>query len=592
MGDRYWIGNSGNWSDTAHWSTSSGGPGGAAVPTLTDDVHFDNNSFSTTGFTVTLNVDASMDSFSDLPGYTHGSYTLAVNTGHSITCAGAFNMDRGMLTSVDTAFNLTLTGSGNLSLPQLDFPNRNPINLIITGGSHTWGTISSYPSSWIRVTTFDIQGGTWTDNTNGTTFVTMSVDSGATLVMTSATLLEGENFTASSGATVTDSSSGTAYINMSGLDQNYIGGSFNGGSFTYPNVGLFGAGMAITGSFTASSVTFYLGSYIFQAGSTITSNTGFSTDGTALASFTSSSPGTQYTFVNTAGGLNTFNFVSLQDSNGSTSHGSTWQGDSNSINAGNNTNWTNFGSNIVNTGGKTVRTFIQNSSFIVPISGSVEVLVVGGGAGGGGVNTAGGGGGAGGIKYSASYALTPGTYTVTVGAGGATHDNNGSSSSFGTLIATGGLTGGSSTPFTGGAQGASPAFGGGFGATGTFSETGGGGGGATNGGNNSNAGSKGGNGGPGTAYSISGSSVTYAGGGGGGAARDCAAGGGTGGNGGGGQGADNIGHTASAGTANLGGGGGGAGNNNPGAGGGSGVVILSYPIGLFNGGGAFLLSLI
>lgn len=46
MADRYWIGNAGTWSDTAHWSASSGGSGGETVPTLTDNVIIDEQSFS------------------------------------------------------------------------------------------------------------------------------------------------------------------------------------------------------------------------------------------------------------------------------------------------------------------------------------------------------------------------------------------------------------------------------------------------------------------------------------------------------------------------------------------------------------------
>ena len=38
MAARFWVGASGNWSDTAHWSTTSGGSGGSAVPTSADDV--------------------------------------------------------------------------------------------------------------------------------------------------------------------------------------------------------------------------------------------------------------------------------------------------------------------------------------------------------------------------------------------------------------------------------------------------------------------------------------------------------------------------------------------------------------------------
>ena len=44
MANRYWIGGSGNWSDPSHWSENSGGAWGASVPTLADDVFFDNYS--------------------------------------------------------------------------------------------------------------------------------------------------------------------------------------------------------------------------------------------------------------------------------------------------------------------------------------------------------------------------------------------------------------------------------------------------------------------------------------------------------------------------------------------------------------------
>lgn len=51
---RFWVGGSGTWdaSDTTHWSESSGGSGGASVPTVEDDVVFDENSHST-NYTVT-----------------------------------------------------------------------------------------------------------------------------------------------------------------------------------------------------------------------------------------------------------------------------------------------------------------------------------------------------------------------------------------------------------------------------------------------------------------------------------------------------------------------------------------------------------
>jgi len=45
--DLYWVGGSGDWADITHWSLSSGGPGGECVPTIIDNVFFDDNSFTT-----------------------------------------------------------------------------------------------------------------------------------------------------------------------------------------------------------------------------------------------------------------------------------------------------------------------------------------------------------------------------------------------------------------------------------------------------------------------------------------------------------------------------------------------------------------
>ena len=54
----YWVGNSGNWSDAAHWSQTSGGAPGAGVPNASTNVIFDQNSFQTPGATVNLDLAA------------------------------------------------------------------------------------------------------------------------------------------------------------------------------------------------------------------------------------------------------------------------------------------------------------------------------------------------------------------------------------------------------------------------------------------------------------------------------------------------------------------------------------------------------
>jgi len=54
MADRYWVGGSGNWDDPLKWSTTSGGAGGASVPTSPDDVYFDANSDTGSPFVVSM----------------------------------------------------------------------------------------------------------------------------------------------------------------------------------------------------------------------------------------------------------------------------------------------------------------------------------------------------------------------------------------------------------------------------------------------------------------------------------------------------------------------------------------------------------
>ena len=89
-------------------------------------------------------------------------------------------------------------------------------------------------------------------------------------------------------------------------------------------------------------------------------------------------------------------------------------------------------------GAKTVLSFTESGSLTVTGSGTIELLVVGGGGGGGelgsvsdnqGIKVA-GGGGAGGLVHKATFSVSAGTYTVTVGAGGAIGANGGNSSVF------------------------------------------------------------------------------------------------------------------------------------------------------------------
>src|SRR6056297_913931 len=61
--DRYWVNGSGNWNDQSHWATTSGGFGGASVPSAEDNVFFDANSFNASGQELFIKGDAQCQNF-------------------------------------------------------------------------------------------------------------------------------------------------------------------------------------------------------------------------------------------------------------------------------------------------------------------------------------------------------------------------------------------------------------------------------------------------------------------------------------------------------------------------------------------------
>ena len=261
------------------------------------------------------------------------------------------------------------------------------------------------------------------------------------------------------------------------------------------------------------------------------------------------------------------------------------------------------GSSMREAGSRQVLTFLQNGSFTVHGSGTVELLMVGGGGGGGedvireSSNVGGAGGGAGGVVHREVFSVSPGTYTVEIGAGGEvrTASNNAEAmggntvlSKDGVLLLTafgggfgayngqnggdGGCGGGGAYSYwssTGTRAGGSAIYGdsgnlgfGGGTSTHKYVPAGGGGAGGPgldNGGKSASGTTLPGSGGIGYACSITGTEIYYAGGGGG----WCRGVVGVGGVGGGGDG-----HKAGA--DGLGGGGG------ANAKGGSGVLIISF----------------
>ena len=209
MATKYWVGGTGVWTATnsANWSDSSGGAGGANLPSSADDVVFDGNSG---GGTVTVGFNINVKSI------TGGAFTGTLDFGNTNPTMQTFNFsgtgvrtltmtNMGVMTltgngttiwNTTTTTNLTLNSGGTLDCTYSGSTGTRTIqaqtltigNVKISAGSDTVLTTLS------RYTDLDFTGftGTWGNSTttlfgNLTLNTGMSVTSGTGLLTFSAT---------------------------------------------------------------------------------------------------------------------------------------------------------------------------------------------------------------------------------------------------------------------------------------------------------------------------------------------------------------------------------------------------------------------
>lgn len=122
MADRYWVGGTANWDSTAgaKWATTSGGAGGAAIPTSADDVFFD---AASTGVCTIQNSNTGAKSI-NCTGFTgtitgNGAITISgsvtLSAGMTFTHTGVKTFDStGTITSAGKTFGATtIDGAGH-----------------------------------------------------------------------------------------------------------------------------------------------------------------------------------------------------------------------------------------------------------------------------------------------------------------------------------------------------------------------------------------------------------------------------------------------------------------------------------------------
>lgn len=159
MADRYWVGGTGTWDNTAllKWSTTSGGIGGASAPFTDDNVFFDANSGAVT-VTVSATVYSKDLSFTSPAGNFAGTFA----GGNGIVITGSLTLSPAMTRTFTGFLNLgsalltnTIRSNGIALASQLQFYG---------GGKWTLQDAINNPTGYTFLTagTVDLNNQQWT----------------------------------------------------------------------------------------------------------------------------------------------------------------------------------------------------------------------------------------------------------------------------------------------------------------------------------------------------------------------------------------------------------------------------------------------
>jgi len=238
MADRYWILGTGTWDSTSttNWSTSSGGAGGASVPTAADNVFFDANSnVLATAFTVTMANSPRVCNDFTASGL-DGTMTLA-GTSIGLTVSGSLTFQATNFTRTytgTTTFNATTTGK-TVTTNGVAFGAG--VTFDGVGGGWTLGSAFNSGSNSLTLT-----NGTFDTSTSNYSLTIQSFNSSnsniRTINLNASTLTLG-GFWALTTSTNATLNAGSSTINLTAGNP-----SFAGGGLTYYNV-----------AFTASALT-------------------------------------------------------------------------------------------------------------------------------------------------------------------------------------------------------------------------------------------------------------------------------------------------------------------------------------------------
>ena len=230
MADRYWVGGAGTWNtaSTANWSASSGGASGASVPTVADNVFFDQAGTYTvtmTGGLACLDITVSA-----------GTVTFATGTTPTLNIAGSMSLLAGTVWSMTGTITFSATTTGKTVTT----------NGVSMGGAFIFNGVGggwTLGSALTCAAQVSVQQGTFDTSSSGNYSITaLSFNSSG--AVTRASNLNASIITATSpsfavqiGTTNNTFNAGTSQFKITGLNITFVGGGATFYSVEFTNTG-------------------------------------------------------------------------------------------------------------------------------------------------------------------------------------------------------------------------------------------------------------------------------------------------------------------------------------------------------------------
>jgi hypothetical protein len=242
MATRYWVGGTGNWTNTARWSATSGGTGGASVPGTGDTVTFNSSSG---GGTATLDASFTVQTLT-MTGYTgtlaYGTNTISLNN----TSGTIFTGDTTYSVSGTPVINVISVGSTAITILSGATTEANSVSFNFTGGTYALTFLGLPAGQAAKNVNFTGFAGSWSKNNgilygnitlsssmtlvSGSYFVTCAATSGTQIITTNGVLINGSLTINGVGGTV--QLADTFTLGSTGNAINLLNGTFDGNSKT------------------------------------------------------------------------------------------------------------------------------------------------------------------------------------------------------------------------------------------------------------------------------------------------------------------------------------------------------------------------